>query len=489
MENRFKRFGDRLLGWRRRLRGVALVEVLVAATVMALGVAGITLTQPMLSASSDAARLRAEATRLAQQKLDEFRAFQQVPASTDPAVITYRGTIVSSPEAPVSVLSNTTFYRGWVVNPLPVAEPNDEYKLVTVTVRWVGRDNVEERVRLTSTIARTDPAGLGNLAVGPVAATLRQPKGRNLDIPYDATLLEGGLSSAYQPFGTSSPYFQFDNKSGLIQRVCVGNAAISGSTVAGDVCQDFSSGAYGLSGHVRFCPSSGGCDPAAPAGKNKRLLLATTARCAPLSFDSSNGSAPIYQACYSGRKVILGTTGKVVADTGQADADIQARLIDYFCVVQPQVKDGPWFGRVTLNPDTTTGWSVAAGGSHKVCRYSADYERTVTLQAYCSGKNLELDEGQVCRMTNNEHPLWYRSVNANLLNQNYLVIAASESCPTGVAAQPLAGAGSYLNAGTVLHQTPVAGETPQRSFTCLSNCSTDSQPIEPATPSFPLKTE
>lgn len=79
MENRFKRFGDRLLGLRRRLRGVALVEVLVAATVMALGVAGITLTQPILSASSDAARLRAEATRLAQQKLDELRAFQRVP--------------------------------------------------------------------------------------------------------------------------------------------------------------------------------------------------------------------------------------------------------------------------------------------------------------------------------------------------------------------------------------------------------------------------
>lgn len=486
MENRFKRFGDRLLGLRRRLRGVALVEVLVAATVMALGVAGITLTQPILSASSDAARLRAEATRLAQQKLDELRAFQRVPVSTDPAVITYRGTIVSSPEAPVSVLSNTTFYRGWVVNPLPVAEPDDEYKLVTVTVRWVGRDNVEERVRLTSTIARTDPAGLGNLAVGPVAATLRQPKGRNLDIPYDATLLVGGLSSAYQPFGASSPYFQFDNKSGLIQRVCVGNAAISGSTIAGDVCQDFSSGAYGLSGYVRFCPSSGGCVPAAPAGNAKHSLLATTATSAPLSFDSSNGLAPAYQACYSGRQVIL-DDGTVELDVNQDDKLI--RLIGYFCVVQPQVKDGPWFGRVTLNPDTSTGWSVTAGGSHKVCRYSADYERTATLHAYCSGKNLELDEGQVCRMTNNEHPLWYRSVNANLLNQNYLVIAASESCPTGVAAQPLSGAGSYLNAGTVLHQTPVAGETPQRSFTCLSNCSTDSQPIEPATPSFLLKTE
>ena len=136
MKNYLTHLGCRLQNWPRRLKGVVLVEVLVAATVMALGVAGISVMQPMLSASSDAARLRAEATRLAQQKLDQFRSFQQVPASTDPAVITYRGTIASSgAEESVSQLSNTTCLRSWVVPSRPAAEPNDAYKLVTVTVR------------------------------------------------------------------------------------------------------------------------------------------------------------------------------------------------------------------------------------------------------------------------------------------------------------------------------------------------------------------
>ncbi len=484
MKNYLTHLGCRLQNWPRRLKGVVLVEVLVAATVMALGVAGISVMQPMLSASSDAARLRAEATRLAQQKLDQFRSFQQVQASTNPAVITYHGTIVSSSaEEPVSLLSNTTFYRSWVVTPRPAAE-NDAYKLVTVTVRWTGRDGVAERVRLSTTIARADPADLGTLAVGPGAANVRQPRGRHIDIPFDAVTV--GDLSKYTPFGVNSPEFWFNNKTGMVSKVCVGAS-----------CQEFTT-AYGLSGYVRFCPETGGCDPVNPAGKAKRSLLATTASTAPLSLDSSNGLPPAFHVCYSGRQVVL-NNGTVVPDVDQVDTDIQARLIGYFCVVQPTAMAGksspPWSGRLTLNAEPASGWVIsatAAGAAqpYKVCRYSADYERTATLQAACVGKNLDADEGQACRMTNNEHPLWYRGVTASLLNQNYLVVKAANACPTMGAANPLGNPATYVNASTVTHQTN-GGTTDgaELSFTCVAQNCSDKLNIEPSTLSTLLLTE
>ena len=43
-----------------------------------------------------------------------------------------------------------------------------------------------------------------------------------------------------------------------------------------------------------------------------------------------------------------------------------------------------------------------------------------------------------------------RSVTENLVNQNFLVIAAIQNCPTDVAADPASG--NYINSNTLPHQ-------------------------------------
>jgi hypothetical protein len=54
------------------------------------------------------------------------------------------------------------------------------------------------------------------------------------------------------------------------------------------------------------------------------------------------------------------------------------------------------------------------------------------------------------KLSNAEHPLWYRGVSGTLDNQNYLVVQGSDSCPTDSKNNSLAD--DYINVNTVLHQ-------------------------------------
>lgn len=525
---------------RRAWAGFTLLEILVAATVMAFGVIGISLIQTNLGASSDAARLRAEALRVGQLKLDEFRGFDRIGVDPgDVGLFTYLnikggedevGPVSIDPELQrVDMVSNTTFSRKWVVT------EDTAFKLVTVTVSWVARDrspevpiDKKEKVVLSTVIARSDPAGIGVMGVGPGSTGMFRPKNRSVDIPFEAIDLKNG-SSAYR-LSPVMPLLIYENLTGRVKSACtnVTKYDLVNNVVVYDSCTDYATPAYTLSGYVRFCPS--GCsvsDAKDPVSMDKRGLATPN----PLSFDSKNRAAetPVSTDCYSARQVILKDGKKVrLEDELRSEVEEKLRLsgkialpydnaekllvedelnklittslINYLCVVQPQPpvagNTAPlWSGRVTLNPYTTLptdppylkSWSVSMT-TYKVCRYTADYQRT--SNTYCLAKG-GADGDSLCRMSNDEHPLWYRAVNASLANQNYLVVNAADACPVMGAATPLDNPPTYVNASTAVHQTNsdpavVSGEL---SFTCIAQNCSDRVNIEPTSTSTPLVTE
>jgi Tfp pilus assembly protein PilV len=74
-----------------------LVEVLIALVVLAIGVLAIAVFQTTLSRNSDLAKQRTEATRLAQQRIEDLRAYPRLPCPPGlwpgtawPAAMTHR---------------------------------------------------------------------------------------------------------------------------------------------------------------------------------------------------------------------------------------------------------------------------------------------------------------------------------------------------------------------------------------------------------------
>jgi type IV pilus modification protein PilV len=427
---------------RRTARGFTLLEALIALLVIAFGMLAIAGFQMTLSRASDFAKQRSEATRLAQEKLEELRAFAQVaaPAVGEPDVFNYTEDVVTSAAAEVfsptdsSYTSNTAYSRSWVVT-TPVV--NDPFKTVTVTVAWTDRAGDPRDVTLSSVISRSDPIDIGTLGVGPGSTTVRRPKDRNLDIPYPSVSL-AGRRSAFQPPGNSSVFFVFDNNTGNILGKCTGALPSGGATVdlESDECSD--DPGYLLSGYIRFCTSNncgssgGATDLFSNTFDPTKNLNSTT----PITIDFSNqpGGTPEFE-CFWQRQVTLKSTSSIVADTGQADNQINGRFLTYACVVEPVDHDGDsgtplrWWGKVSPVTDGT--WTLATGnGNFRMCRYTADYDLSSTL-------------------TNNEHPLWYRGVTGALDNQNFLVVNGNGTCPADGPTDPVDG--DFVNTNTVEH--------------------------------------
>ncbi|HET9820586.1 MAG TPA: prepilin-type N-terminal cleavage/methylation domain-containing protein [Burkholderiaceae bacterium] len=202
-------------------RGFTLIEALVALLVLSFGMLAIAGFQVTLTGSSDLAKQRTEATRLAQQKMESLRAFGQVDSdSGTPHKVNYTDDVVSS-TTPETVTTNATYSRTWTVTP---SASNTE-KTINVQVAWTDRLGQPQSVQLLSVISKFDPQDIGTLATGPGGTSKRRPKNRNINIPYPAVTLSGGTQSAFTPPPGGITYV-FDNASGNIVQSCTGLAAL-----------------------------------------------------------------------------------------------------------------------------------------------------------------------------------------------------------------------------------------------------------------------
>ena len=212
---------------RSNARGFTILEALIALLVLSFGMLAIAGFQATLSRSSDLAKQRTEAMRLAQQKMETLRAYGQV--ATDPTLppahrFNYTDDVVSSSVLPYTgpeiVSSNANFSRTWTVTP----NAADTERWINVVVAWNDRAGQAHTVQLLSVISKFDPQSVGTLATGSGTSNVRRPKNRNINIPYPAVTLSGGAQSAFIPPPGNVAYV-FDNASGNIVQSCTGLVA------------------------------------------------------------------------------------------------------------------------------------------------------------------------------------------------------------------------------------------------------------------------
>jgi len=393
---------------RRRARGISLIEALVALGVMAFGMMALLGLQSTLRGNADVARQRAEAVRIAQESIEDWRAFGAI--ETTAGVVDYAELVSDGPTDIAGV--NATYARRRVVT----ASDSPPMKSLAVTVTWRDRTDEVQTVTLRTAIAAVPHELAGSLFIRPhgppEGSTVRLPRGRHAGIPLSAKDLHPDLAnkSVFKPpqAGGGPVAWVFDNRSGRITGVCaVASASTTESLAAADVvaCSgNQSPELLLLSGFVRFASTAAPPDAAESEQPTASVLNLDIVLAGASCFDD----APDDAATAAARSAVA-----------------------YHCAIAGTV----WSGRSRVRPlgfGAGPAWAIAASGagSFKVCRH--------TPLAGDSGPNAS-------------HALDYANVDAALIHQNFLVISAEHSCPTETPA-----ADDPFNGNTRLHQNGVS---------------------------------
>lgn len=342
-------------------RGFSLLESLIALVIVAFGMLAIAGVSLKLANSEDIARQRGEATRLAQEKIEELRSFTQI----DTAVGVQAWADMASSNDVIGngadYHANTTFTRTWQV----FDSVDDPWRRVQVTVNWTDRvngDAVPHSLSFGSVISKTDPFDSGALAFPlPGNTTLKRPKNRNLNIPVPAVDLGGGKSVVQL---TSNFAVVFSNDTGYVVLTC---PFVVDSTEDLDGCT--STNAYIIAGYISLSGTT-----SFPSG-----LLVSTAQIT----DST------------------GVTCTLADAKDQNSGEAISGYKYYLCVVSVPASGSAWSGTMRLG-----GSGLNAGASdYLVCRFQ-----------YATG-------GGASSNQRNVQP--YAQVAESLDNQNYVITTAS----------------------------------------------------------------
>ena len=352
-------------------RGVSLVEAIVAMAVMAFGMMAVVGLQATLRLNSDVAKQRSEAVRIAEETIEQWRAFNAMASAAGQRA--YDDIASLADETVAGYTTNTSYTLSRTVSPAY----GDGVKALRVAVSWVDRNGQAQRVELDSIVARVDPALSGALALPPAGTPERQPLGRHVAVPAAAVNI-GGDSSAFRPPGApAATVWVFSNGSGLITSICSYAGDDLSQLVVGDGCVQQPS--WFISGFVRFSfgPHP---DPQNPAGLQLDLSLVALA------------------------------AGDAFADGECHAAAVQnPRLTStsYVCRV-PQSADTTWTGSVYIRPPLVTdGRPAYVWYLYDVCRYANGQPGNVN------------------------HPRAYSGLSSSLGDQNFLVVSQGVSCPAG----------------------------------------------------------
>lgn len=369
-----------------RSRGVSLIEALVALAVMAFGLLGVVGMQATLRFNADVSRQRAEAVRMAQEQMENMRAFGVLSGAAVAGDHEYVDIIGGTDyPAPPSGFANTTFTRVTrVVNPT-VDDP--KMKSVQVTVSWLDRRTAStgqaESVLLTSNIAEVAPELMASIGLPGDRSVTQRPRGRHRSIPVGAGPGPTGDTSSYAPPGAPPGIsWTFLNSSGRITSVCS----------APGVC--VLAPGFLVSGYIQFI------DPLTPP--------------TPGLGENPNGSAASFPSI--GMRVAL-TFPAAPAEPPACFVSSATQGLAYFCFVPTDSGTGVWSGSTELTgPTFSATESDPSASSYKVCRYTP-----IPASHTPAGGNAA-------------HPLNYTAVNSSLTNQNFLffvggIAGVANTCP------------------------------------------------------------
>lgn len=426
--------------------GISLIEAVVALAVIAFGMLAYVGLQSSLRFNSDVAKQRSEAVRIAQQAIEEGRAYAFIETAAASAAGVGRAYDDLSTGQSSSVIAgdngNFTLQRT-VVDAAATTDPlllgaAPRMKTLSVDVSWQDRHGETQTVRLSTTVIASPPELAGTLAVPAVSGGAQ---GRHPTIPVGAKHVGHGVSG-FKPPGAAGAtrVFVFDNATGVIVGVCNGVSTGQEFLTWSDV-QSCSNNANGLplSGFVRFF--TGSLQPTAADAENPSsgaLNLDIS-----LALTSTGHPNPAY-ACYA---------------RAPSSTFTHRTVVPYFCAIffQTGVTNPHWSGASTLVPlafieTPSSPWQLAddtAGRDkrsdrYRVCRYTPATSDTQLIP-------------------NELHPRNYVNVAAGeaLANQNFLVIPAGNddgviqnpvafTCPTDVPANPAAS--DFVNSNTLEHQ-------------------------------------
>lgn len=349
-------------------RGFTLIEALIAMLVVGFGMLAVVAMHLALARDADTSRQRGDAVRLAREKLEDLRTRGGAPADTD-ATDTHD-------------LATARFERRWRL----AADGASSGAWAEVGVAWTDRAGHRHHVSLRSVIDPDADARVAGLLAAAGATPVRAPRLRHVGVPLSAIDLGGG-KSAYAPPGSANLFYVFDDRSGRIESECSGAPGRGGGTPAACVART----AHVLAGVVRFAtdlPADRGIDPAALA-------------------DPGGAAEPIEFALRPAPPAARAPQARCFSDT-------LSTTVRYACIVEASDEDGDaatpptWSGQVVV-----TGKDPAWFGRYRLCRYSSDYDGDT-------------------RISNAEHPLYYRRVAGTLERQHYVVLRADhpQGCPT-----------------------------------------------------------
>ena len=404
--------------------GFALIEALIVLTVIGFGFLSLASFQMNVFESADFARHRSEATRLARQKIEQIRSFEQIISESGKVAYNDNAETVAYPVMsasqtlpgpqqeliPTTYLTNASYTRTWWVTQ---AEEGN-MMMLSVEVSWPNRNSQVESVVLQSMLAKADPKESAGIRFPPAGSPVKKPLDRDLNVPVPAVTLSGG-KSGFTPPGATGFYYVFDNNSGVVTNVCQGSLPAA----AGEGCTDNQTNALVISGYVNFRMGT----PCADIGKNCKasspmdVALIAIPKCA-------DGTSPPGSCSYSN---LPGETLPYKCTDNSATAI--SNPVIYTCIVTTHDRGEGitpryvWAGQIKLGDTIGTGMIGTDESNYKVCRFSDDYDKSGAI-------------GDI----NAEHPSIYGLTNTgntgymseSLENQNFLVIEGDQACPSSI---------------------------------------------------------
>ncbi len=221
--------------------GVSLIEALVALVVMAFGVLGVAGLQATMRQNADISKQRSEAVRIAQEAIEDARAFTVMATPAPPASDhAYEDVNTAVASNVIGYTTNTSYTIARTV----VNSASPSIKTLVVDVAWADRTGQTQHVLLNSSIAGIAPELAGSLGIPANGTPTRQPRGRSVDIPVAAVDQPGSGTSVFTPPGAPTVRWIFNNVTGIITSIC--NPV--------EECTDES--AFLLSGYVRFATAA-----------------------------------------------------------------------------------------------------------------------------------------------------------------------------------------------------------------------------------------